>query len=438
MIARFLLLVVGLTLLPAGGGLADEPIRLEEKFASGTIYRVKSRMKGTATLTVPSEKDKKEGESLTKTAASTIDYDERILEVDADGLPSKTLRIYRTIDFRKDIGKQKFQNTLRPAVRRLVLVREMDLKVPFSPDGPLMVSEIELVRTDVFTPGLRGLLPANPVKAGDTWKASAAAVRELTDMQPEEGSLQCKLHEVTKLDGRNVADIGIAGSVRGVSEDGPVRHEINGRFYFDIEAKCLSYISIQGKQSFLDKDGKSTGAIEGTFTLTRQANVKPADLGEESIRGLKLEPDDENTLLLYENEDLGVRFLHPRRWKVAGIQGRQLMIDADDGNGILLTPEALAKIPSAPQFAKEAEAVIRSQKGRIIGTTDPRRISAVGREIDQFAIDAVMSDKRLLLDYYIVRQKDFGATVMARLTPDGVRAMRPEVERIAKSVVVTK
>ena len=62
---------------------------------------------------------------------------------------------------------------------------------PFSPDGPLTWGEIDVVRTDVFNPArIPGLLPAGPVKKGQTWKASAAAVAELTDMEKvEDGAL---------------------------------------------------------------------------------------------------------------------------------------------------------------------------------------------------------------------------------------------------------
>ena len=433
-----LLAIPALLLAFAGVSAADEqPVRLEEKFQPGTIYRVRSHMTGTATLTLPKEKDTKEGQSLTGTAESSIDYDERILEIDSGGLPNKTLRHYKTIDFRKVNGKQKIENTLRPAVRRLVVLRDKNLKVPFSPDGPLLVSEIDLIRTDVFAPSLRGLLPDKPVKPGDAWKASSEAVRELTDMTVEEGSIECKLHELGKINGRRAAEIGISGSVRGVGEDGPTRHEINGRFYFDMEANYISYISFQGKQLLLDKD-KPAGTIEGIFTLVRVARIQSADLADDAIRGVKLNPDDDNTLLLYDNEDLGVRFQYPRRWKVAGVNGRQIMIDADDDNGLLLTLDAIAKIPTAAQFTKESETFIREQKGRILGTTTPRRLQASPAEIDQFAIDAVMKDKRLLLDYYIIRQKDSGATLAAHLTPEAMKSLRPEVERIVKSVVVGK
>src|SRR5262249_40428649 len=151
------------------------------------------------------------------------------------------------------------------------------------------------VHTDLFTPGLRGLLAADPVKTGDAWKVSTDTVRELTDMQVEKGSLECRLLELIKLGGRQVGHVSLSGSVQGVSEDGPVRHEIDGRYYFDLESNHLSYISFQGKQTFLDKEGKPTGTIEGTFTMTRQVDVKSTELADDAIRGVKLEPNDDNT-----------------------------------------------------------------------------------------------------------------------------------------------
>ena len=51
---------------------------------------------------------------------------------------------------------------------------------------------------------------------------------------------------------------------------------------------------------------------DGQFVMTRSAVALPADLSDASLRGLELKPGIENTLLLYDNPDLGVRFLYPR------------------------------------------------------------------------------------------------------------------------------
>jgi len=419
---------------------ADQPVRLQEKYATGMQYRVSSRLSGTGHVTLPSEKDKQPAESLSMAGTSAIEYDERILEIDAQGIPTKTVRIYRLIDFQKVLGKDKrFESTIRPEVRRMVVLRNNHIKVPFSPDGPLQYHEIDLVRTDVFAPLLAGLLPAGPVKPGEAWKAGEETIQALTDLEMvEEGVLECKLADITTLAGRRSASVTLKGSVRGVGEDGPMRHDIDGRFYFDLESNHISYVSFQGKRTFLDKDGKTTGQIDGTFTLTRQANIRPAEFAESALRGLAIEPNDDNTLLLYDNPDLGVRFLYPRRWRVGNIHGRQITIETENGNGMLLTLEALKNVPSAAKYLSESQDFIKQQNGKLFGTQTPKVLQAGERSVEQFAHEAELAGQRVLLDYYVMRQQDAGATLAARLVPGDVKALRPEVERIAKSMIVSK
>src|SRR5207302_5852533 len=117
------------------------------------------------------------------TGKSAIEYDERVLTADTDGQVQKTFRIYRRIDFQRKVGDRPQESTIRPSVRRLVVLRHENAEVPFSPDGPLTWGEIDLVRTDVFTPALLGLLSEKAVNLGDRWKASKAAIQELTDME---------------------------------------------------------------------------------------------------------------------------------------------------------------------------------------------------------------------------------------------------------------
>jgi hypothetical protein len=412
-------------------------VRLRETFTAGQQFRVYSRMKGTSTLPLPPEKDAKSPQSLTKEDESSIDYVERVLENDAEGLPNRMLRVYDRIDFRRTVGKEEMKNTVRESVRRLVVKRDKNFKVPFSPDGPLLLSEIELVRVDVFTPTLRGLLPADAVKPGDSWKATEAAVRELTDLQEIDGGLACKLIEVKTENGRRVAIVTVSGTVKGASEDGPTRHELDGHFSFDLESNYLRYLSLRGKQFLLDKDGKDAGRMEGTQTITRELLKDSPKLSDDVVRSVKLTDDGDNTMLLYDNEEIGVRFLYPRRWRVHSEQGRQVMIDADNGNGILLTPLPLKDVPSPSQYAREIQEFLRSQQGKLMGSTPARRVQ-VNPDVDYFGFEAEMKDQRLVLDYYISRQQRTGATLAARLTPQDAKDLRPEVERIARSVAVTK
>ena len=70
------------------------------------------------------------------------------------------------------------------------------------------------------------------------------------------------------------------------------------------------------------QDGKTvSGKIDGTFVMARGPAGRATDLTDASVRGRDLSPTAENTLLLYDNPDLGVRFLYPRRWRVGTAQG---------------------------------------------------------------------------------------------------------------------
>src|SRR5262249_1836770 len=147
--------------------------------------------------------------------------------------------------------------------------------------------EIDLVRTDVFTPALTGLLPDSAVSPGARWTAANAAIEELTDLERvEEGRVECRFEEITTLSGRRHARGSFAGTVRGVNEDGPNQQQLDGYIYFDLESNHLSYLSLKGIHSLLDKDGKEAGRIEGRFVLTRQVRNNARELSDEALRGV--------------------------------------------------------------------------------------------------------------------------------------------------------
>ncbi len=255
---------------------AEEPIRLEERFASGDQYGVKSRSEVTGTLTLPAEKGKPAPQPLSIRGDSAIEYDERVLNVAANGEVRKTIRVCRRLDFRRSVGDRPQESTLRQSVRRLVIQRESrDKKAPFSPDGPLTWGEIDLVRTDIFVPVLTGLLPAGAVKTGDSWTASTDVVQELTGLTSvEDGKLECRLEQVTTQASRRIARVSLSGNVRGMSDDGKSRQQVKGYFLFDVDAGRTVYLELRGVHSLLAEDGREVGHIEGRFVLSRQSDAR--------------------------------------------------------------------------------------------------------------------------------------------------------------------
>lgn len=417
---------------------AEEPVQLRERFPAGYEYHVSSRVDLSGTLTPPPEKDKPAPKPIAVRGSSAVEYDERILDAGADGQVRKTIRLCRRTDFRRTIGDRPQENSLRPVVRRLVLLRHQNKEVPFSPDGPLLWGEIDLIRTDVFTPALAGLLADHPVRIGDRWSATRAAVQELTDLERvEEGGLECQLEQFTTLEKRRHARVAFRGSVRGTNEDGGNRQQLEGYFYFDLESQHLSYLFLQGKHAMLDKDGKEVGRIEGRFVLTRQAHTRSAELTEAALKNVVTEPNDDNTQLLYDNPDLGVRFLYARRWHVAGVRGTQVALDAADGNGLLLTLDPLTRAPTGERFLAESREWLDKQQAQLRRVVPPKTVRAAPI-LEHFTLEAEMGKQPFVMDYFVTRQNNGGATIAARLLPRDVAAVQKEVERIALSVVLTR
>jgi len=422
------------TVTPA---FCDEPIRMRETFSAGGQYHVAVREQASGELRLPAEGDKPAPPPLKVHGRGAQEYDERILDAgSADNPAPRTLRIYRRVELERTVDEQAQDSTLRAVVRRLVILRNGHREVPFSPDGPLTWGEVHLISKDVFTPALAAaLLPERAVVPGDRWTAKPGAAEELTDLEQIEGGLECKFAEVTTLASRRLARVDFTGTVRGVSEDGPSRQTLDGFYYFDLESSHLSYLSLKGVHSLLDKSGQEAGRIEGQFTLTRQAHSRCQELADEAIRGLALEPNADNTLLLYESPDLGVRMLHPRRWRVQSAKGRQLFFDEPSGNGLMLTVEPRSGVPTTAAYLAETQAFIMKEKGRVLRTDPPRRLAGPPDEVDRFALDVEMKGRRERLEYFIVRQPAGGATVAARLVPNAdLPAVQRDVERMATSI----
>lgn len=416
---------------------AQGPIRLREVVTAGTTHHVSTHVDLGGELTMPPEEGQKSPSKVSLVGRSFIEYDERVLDIGTPDRPGpRTLRIYRRVDLERTVGDKPQDVSIRPAVRRMVILRTGHREVPFSPDGPLTWGEIDLVRTDVFTPALIGLLPERAVVPGDRWQATAAAVEELTDLEKiDEGSLECRFDEITSLAGRRLARVRVTGSVRGINEDGPNRQQFDGYYYFDLTSNHLSYLSLEATHFLLDKDGQTAGRVKGRFVLTREVKAPSPDLREDVVRSLALEPNAENTLLLYDNPELGVRFLYPRRWRVGVVRGRQVILDEANGNGLLLTVESPNNLPTGAAYLNESQTYLtKEQKAKILRTDSPRPLTA---QIENLGLDVEIAGKRERMEYYIVRQTAGGAVLAARLSPTEISALGRDVERIARSVQVT-
>jgi hypothetical protein len=177
--------------------------------------------------------------------------------------------------------------------------------------------------------------------------------------------------------------------------------------------------------------------VKGQFVLTRQAPAPNPELRDEALRGLTLEPTPDNTLLLYDNPELGVRLQHPRRWRVGQVRGRQVTLDEATGSGLLLTLEPPANVPAAAAYQEESRAYLAKQQAKFLRSEPPRKVQGPPNELEWFGMEVELNGRRERLDYYVARQPAGGATLAARLVSGDLAALQRDVERIARSVRVT-
>jgi hypothetical protein len=432
-VARVVTAVVslGIWLATVTGVRAQDSVLLADKPAVGDEYHVSVRVELAGKLTLQGSNV---AEPLRVSGQSRIDYDERVLELTSTGAPARMSRIYQDVHFERAVGARPQQQTLRPAVRRMVLVRNALGRYTFSPDGPLTAGELDLLRTDVLVPALAHLCPGRAVRPGDGWRSDDDAVRELTDLrQLDENLVTCQFDQVAMLQGKAQARITLKGWARGVNEDGPNRQELDGYFYFDLQARHLSYLYLNGVSILLDKDGKATGRVEGRFVLTRRSAAVP-ELSEPLLANAI--PGPSNTLVLYE--DTAVRFTYPRNWRVAGVRAGQIALEEASGNGVLLTLEPLSRTPTAVQFQAEVQKWLADQKSPVSRTRPPSPFSVAGGNAETFDIETALGRQPVFLLYHVLRQAPGGVTVAARSRPESALALTDDVNRIVRSLTLLR
>ena len=144
---------------------ADEPIALRETFSRDSAYHVSGRVDVAGTLTLAPEAGQSSVRTLPIKGTSAIEYDERVVarrqRRKEDG-PHLSARRFST--HRRRSSSRKHHSSRGPASD---LAADGPCGGAVFADGPLMWNEIDLVRTDVFTPALTGLLPAAAVRVNE-------------------------------------------------------------------------------------------------------------------------------------------------------------------------------------------------------------------------------------------------------------------------------
>lgn len=439
MSARFLLMVVlgsHLGIIPVLSASSNPTYALRESLQEGTSYSVESSVRLQGRLSLPGQAPGATRD-IPFRGEGRLRYTERILAPLEKGAVIRTVRLYHQVEMQRRAGETVQEATLRPGVRRLVLLAQQGKRAPFSPDGPLTWSELDLVRTDPFCPILMtGLLPPKAVAVRDKWQATIDAVRELTDLDViHEGGVEVELLGSTPVQQKQLLRMKLSGVVRGSNADGEHIHHLDGTIYYDPQWPGITYLSLKGTHHLLNEKGQPGGTIEGYFTLNRSAaRDLPAPLRDNALADLNLQPTLENTLLLFEDKELGLRFLYPRSWRVNMVRGRQVTIDHAQGAGILLTLESAEKMPPQERYYQEVIAFLGQRQARWQKLHGPQPVGATPNAPIRFGIRAQWNKSEEHLEYALIRQAEGGVIAAARLPSNQAEALLPETEQIFRSI----
>jgi hypothetical protein len=242
-------------------------------------------------------------------------YPERVLVVGAGTAIEKTARIYETAQAVIQVAGDRSERTLRPDRRLMVIQRQKDQGLVYSPAGALLRSELDLTSEHFDSLTLPGVLPGKIVAIGDTWKLSSAVVQALCLFEGlTDQTVTGKLESVKE----DVATFSLTGTATGIDVGAQVKLTIEATGQFDLKTKRLA--SLDWKQ----KDERDQGPVspvtlvDTTYTIRRKVIDQPTALSDVALVSVPDSFAPPAPLVQLEFRDAANRFslVHGREWHV--------------------------------------------------------------------------------------------------------------------------
>src|SRR5262249_48327170 len=144
----------------------------------------------------------------------------------------------------------------------------------FSPAGPLDRAELELLSVPGDSGLLAHLLPAEKVKAGETWEPSKEVLTRLLRLEIiNQTDVQLTLMRMEK----GIAIISITGKVSGGVDGVTSDLELSGKLNFDTGKKCCTWLALNLKED----RAASPGAPGFQTTSQIRVTVAPSEVPPE-------------------------------------------------------------------------------------------------------------------------------------------------------------
>ena len=340
--ARLAALTTAVWLAGAMNGVlpAAERIELREEAGDARIRKVAVELEVSGKIFPEPGPDK----ALKLAVEGAFEYTERRLA--GTGREAQALRAIRHYDQARasiQAGNQTSSVLLRKSQRLVIAHGELDGIDLFSPSGPLMYNELELLRIPGDSLAALGLLPDSAVEADETWKPADWVVPLLTGVEAvEKHSLACRFESVSPVE----ATIRFEGDVTGATVGAAAGLHVDGRLVYDRKQKLATRIELSQSEK------RSIGAVSpgldvvAKVALVRTLASQPARLTDDDLANVPLEPNAANRLLMFDAPAWNVRFYHDRRWHLFHQNSDAALLRLLDRGGLIAQCN-IKKLPDA-------------------------------------------------------------------------------------------
>lgn len=390
-------------LAQAGGLAAGEPsgaIALGESVARGASSHVRMEMKAQGLFRPgPEGSQVKDGAKMPKPLSIGIEtrqiFFERVLEVEdaggaagagrgvepragavVRGRPRKVARhvIQAVSAITGEIRPRT--RTLRPEVAVLIAERrDAGRVVVVCPAGPMTRSDLELVEVEGDPMALSDLLPAGPVKVGQSWRAGRAAVVGISGYDTiTANAMEATLESFDEASAR----VRVRGRIEGSLDGAPGAMACDGALIVDRRMGWIQRAEIHRNETRRPGPIEAGMEVKSTLTLTRRADQAPATLADAAMARSSTEVTPRGEMLVDYGPDEGAplyAFAHDRSWhlywgdtKVVVLKRIERGRVVAQCNLVLAPPAGRGRHQDANQFRDEVRRVLGQRFVNYIGT----------------------------------------------------------------------
>lgn len=305
------LMVLGLTGETVRGA---EPLTLRESTPAGTATQVLITLEAEGLYKPAPAPAATKGElpkPLNLRVETRLAFAERVLTVGAKGRVTRAARSVLQAASAINGEIRPMGAVLRPEVRRLLAEPRGGSVVVFSPDGPLMRPELELVQGPGDPLALAALLPDRPVAVGDRWIIGDVAARSLSSYDAlASNTLQATLESVDDKSAR----IELRGVIRGAALGAEGTINARGSFTFDRKNSWIDSLKLERSETRKPGAVEAGLDIKSTLIVDRRPAQPGAELSNKALEDVPAGSDPSHERLLLVSVDRKYSLVHDRDW----------------------------------------------------------------------------------------------------------------------------